>query len=278
MADASHDSWDSFRHSFAAFETALGRSRAILVNSASLRSDAKAVVQAYFRRARPHLIELHFSPDELSGLDGEMQSLLRLSNGRNRKRSYVALLKRVRGHLQTIEAAREVRLGEAPDALGAVGQVKLSTVEHGIIDTLNRSIPSAANSYRQAVIDLNSTDRVSFRGTANELRESLREVLDHLAPDQEVRSAEGFKLEPGRDKPTQRQKVRHILRARRLPKTATKVPEEAVRLVDELTSSITRSIYDRSSLAAHAASSKQEVRQMKMYVDSVLAELLEIHK
>ena len=278
MADAPDDAWDSFLRLLRTFQTAMGRSRAILVSARSLRSDAKGVVQAYFRRARPRLADIGFSADELSGLDGEMQSLLRLSNGNNRKQSYVALLKGGRGLLETIEATREMRLGEASDTLGAVGRVKPSTIEDRIIETLNGSIPSAANSYRQALIDLNSTDRVSYRGTANELRETLREVLDHLAPDQEVMSSEGFKLEPGTKKPTQRQKVRHILRARRLPKTAIKVPEDAVRLAEEMTSSLARSTYERSSLSAHVAMAKQEVQQMKMYIDGVLAELLEIHK
>ena len=110
------------------------------------------------------------------------------------------------------------------------------------------------------------------------MRETLREVLDHLAPDKEVENADGFKLESGTTKPTQKQKVRYILRARHLPKTAIKVPEDAVTLVEELTDSLTRSTYERSSLSAHITTAKQEVQRMKMYIESVLADLLEIHK
>ena len=180
--------------------------------------------------------------------------------------------------LQDIEADREVRLGEGTNPFAALGPARMSQIETIILETLKRLIPSAGASYQQALLDLNSEDRLSFRGTANELREALREVLDHLAPDSEVEKADGFKLEPRTMKPTQRQKVRHILRARRLPKTAIKVPEDAVTRVEEATASLTRSTYDRSSLSAHVTTARQEVEQMKMYIDSVLAELLEIHK
>lgn len=278
MANAPHDAWDSFLELLNRFQTALGRSRAVLVSAASLRADAKAIVQQYFRHTRPYLDGLQFSIDELSALDTEMQSLLRLANGRNRKQSYIRLVRGTRSHLHDIEAAREMRLGQASIRPASVTLPKSSQIEARITETLQKLIPSAAMSYQQAIRDLNPSDRLSFRGTANELRETLREVLDYLAPDMEVENAEGFKLEPGTTKPTQKQKVRHILRARRLPRTAAKAPEDAVALVEELTASVARSTYERSNLSTHTATARREVQQMKMYVDSVLAELLEIHK
>jgi hypothetical protein len=109
------------------------------------------------------------------------------------------------------------------------------------------------------------------------LREALRETLDRLAPDKEVMAAPGFKLEPDRTKPTQKQKVRYILRSREVPETARKAPEATVLMIEELTGSLARASYERSSISAHIASTEQEVRQMKMYVDTVLAELLQVH-
>jgi len=278
MADLSLDAWDSLLEIVSNFQAAVGRSRAVLVSTTSSRGAAKSIVQQYFRQTRPYLTGIQFPADQLSGLDAEMQSLLRLSNGKNRKQSYLGLLKRTRRHLQNIEAAREVRLGEASVVLSATNPARLSSVEGRILNTLNQLIPSAAASYQQAILDLASSDRLSFRGTANELREALREVLDHLAPDSEVRAAAGFKLETGQNKPTQKQKVRYILRARDLARTAISAPEDAVTRVEESTATLTRSIYQRSSLSAHVATARQEVLQMKMYIDSVLAELLEIHK
>ena len=78
----------------------------------------------------------------------------------------------------------------------------------------------------------------TFRGTASELREALRETLDHLAPDEDVMKAPGFKLERDRKAPTQKQKVRFILRSRRVPKGARKTPEDSVSLIEELTRSV----------------------------------------
>jgi hypothetical protein len=106
----------------------------------------------------------------------------------------------------------------------------------------------------------------------------MREALDRLAPDADVEAAEGYKPEKGQSKPTQKQKMRFLLKARGLPATARKTPEDTVNLVEELTASVTRSSYQRSSLAAHVGSSKGEVLQLKMYVDTALAEILEIHR
>jgi hypothetical protein len=48
-------------------------------------------------------------------------------------------------------------------------------------------------------------------------------------------------------------------------------------MVEELGASITRTAYSRGSASAHGATSSPEVRKLKMYVDAVLAELLEIY-
>jgi Endonuclease/Exonuclease/phosphatase family len=54
-------------------------------------------------------------------------------------------------------------------------------------------------------------------------------------------------------------------------------PEETANLVEERTAAVTRASFERGNLSSHVVSSGNEVRQLKMYVDSVLAELLEIH-
>ena len=109
------------------------------------------------------------------------------------------------------------------------------------------------------------------------MREALREVLDYLAPDAEVMAEAGFVLEKGTSRPTQRQKALHVLTKRRLSREAMRAPELAVSMVDELGAAIARSTYTRGSMSAHGVGPGQEVRQLKMYVDAVLAELLEIH-
>lgn len=48
-------------------------------------------------------------------------------------------------------------------------------------------------------------------------------------------------------------------------------------MVEELGAAIARSAYTRGAISAHSAASSQEVRQLKMYIGAILAELLEIH-
>jgi hypothetical protein len=147
-----------------------------------------------------------------------------------------------------------------------------------ILKTLRRIVPAAALSYEQTIVDLADIRRRSYRGIAHELREVLRETLNYLAPDAEVMAVKGFKLEPDTRKPTQRQKALHILRKRNLSKEEMSVPELTIGLADEISAQITRNAYARGAKDAHTLSSAPEVRQLKMWIDAVLGELLEIHR
>ncbi len=144
--------------------------------------------------------------------------------------------------------------------------------------TLTKMLPDSAKSYQQAMTDLADPKRLSCRGVAAELREVVREVLDHLAPDEEVMRDPGFKLEKDMKGPTMRQKARFILRARGVGETERRAPEDAVRLLDDQVASLVRSTYQRGSVPTHTAPSQAEVRTFKGYADAVLAELLQVHK
>jgi Predicted pPIWI-associating nuclease len=270
------DRWQSLLARLGDVDRAIGRVTAVNVNTGTARDATRSLIQDYFRRVRPDLATLGFADSDLEALDGYMQRLLQLANGRNARASYLRVLRDIRRELQRTELIRELRLGEQRH--GPVAAVLITDVEGRIVSTLEQLVPTAALSYQQALRDLaDSTARLSFRGTANELREALRETLDHLAPDDDVMAATGFALEAGQTQPTQRQKVRHILRSRQLPSAARRVPEDTVALIEELTGAVARATSVRSSLSAHIASTEQEVRQLKMYVDSVLAELLQVH-
>ena len=145
-----------------------------------------------------------------------------------------------------------------------------------VIRTLECLVPSAAMSYRQAIVDLADVRRISFRGPALELREALRETLDHLAPDGDVANAEGYTQEKGRSGPTMRQKVRFILRARGRGKSSSTVPEQTTSTVDEVIGTLTRSVYDMSSVATHVASERKAVIQIRRYIVAVLHDILEL--
>ncbi|HKW29334.1 MAG TPA: hypothetical protein VJT54_08370 [Verrucomicrobiae bacterium] len=278
MSDANHDVWESVGQKMALFRSALARCRSVNVNTSSLKSQAKELVQFYFRQARPTLPPLGFSEESLGVIDGEMQEVLRLSNGNSRKSYYTDHLKRIDSERTVIDSQREVLLSRKAVAAATVVPIGRSTVEQAILTTLQQVVPTAALSYEQGCRDLADVTRISFRGVASEFRECLREVLDHLAPDKEVMAQQGFKLEDGQTRPTMKQKARFILRARGQAATAAKAPEDAVSTVEEKFGGLARSVYERSSISSHVTTSRGEVIQIKMYVDTVLAELLEIHR
>lgn len=269
------DSWETLLELVDSFRRAVGRARADRA-SAAIRQEARDLVQSYFRDARLGLSELGLNTDLVQRLDGLMQDLLRLSQGRSRLTTYRQRVTDLRDVLRELDSAREVRLGEVAAAPSET-IMALSQVETRLLATLEALVPTAELSYRQALMDLRSPERISFRGTANELRETVREVLDHLAPDPEVMASEGFRFEHGQTRPTQRQKVRFILASRGLGATARRTPETSASLIDEEVSRFARSVYERGSLDAHISTTRQRVQQLKMYVDSILAELLEIH-
>lgn len=153
----------------------------------------------------------------------------------------------------------------------------VSPNERLLIKTLFRILPGASGSYEQSLFDLNDSSRKSYRGVAHELREILRETLNYLAPDVDVMAEPGFKLEGALLRPTQVQKAQYVFRKRRLSREAMSAPELAISMTEELAASMTRTAYTRGAKDAHTISSGAEVRRLKMYIDAVLAELLEIH-
>src|SRR5438876_3154615 len=170
--------------------------------------------------------------------------------------AYTKAIRAARRIIDQIELSREMRLGLASSAPAAHAD-QASPVEQAIIDTLAALLPGASLGYQQALRDMADDNRLSYRGIAAELREVVREVLDRLAPDTDMQAA-GVAVEKGQSGFTQKQKVRHILRWRGLTENARKVPEESVRLIEELTASLTRSVYVRGSISTHVTSPAEE--------------------
>ena len=89
-------------------------------------------------------------------------------------------------------------------------------------------------------------------------------------------AAAGFQLEGDQKNPTQKQKVRFILRARRTGSAAIETAEATLRTADESVASLARTTYTRGSASAHAAPKPTEIRNLKRYIDALLGELLEV--
>jgi len=143
-----------------------------------------------------------------------------------------------------------------------------------IVEKLEAVVPSAALSYKQAIFDLRDDHRVSFRGPALELRESLREILDLLAPDNEVTCGTGYVQEKDRTGPTMKQKVRFIMKKKE-KRSSSEAPEQAVTAFEEAIAGLTRAVYDLSSKATHVAGERQAVIQLRRYVVAIFHEILE---
>lgn len=152
--------------------------------------------------------------------------------------------------------------------------VALTKEDEQIISALDALVPSAALSYKQAILDLSDDNRLSFRGPALELREALREILDHLAPDGEVTIAPGYQQEKDRTGPTMKQKVRFIMK-KKGHGSSSAAPEQAVTAFEEAIAGLTRAVYDLSSKAAHVASERRAVVQIRLYVVAIFHEILE---
>src|ERR1019366_6455406 len=140
MSDASHVVWESIGQKVAALRSALARSSSVNINTTSLKTQAKELVQFYFRQARPTLLPLGFTEESLGAIDIEMQEVLRLSNGNNRKSYYTDHLKRIESERTAIDSQREVLLSRKAVA-ASVGPVARATVEQAILTTLQQVVP-----------------------------------------------------------------------------------------------------------------------------------------
>ena len=269
MRSAGEDTWDKFAEGISELEDFLSHSRGKIVRNPPTQIAARTLAHHYYRVVRPHLAQLAIPADALVRFDGPIRKLLEVSNFAAKRAIYAACITKIRRLYNEITPLRESKIGSDVTVL--------TPIESRIIETLEKLKPSAASSYQQALVDLSGSPRHSYRGVAHELREALRETLDHFAPDADVMAETGFQLEKGLSRPTHRQKALYVLKKRRLSREAIQVPELAVSAIEELSASITRSAYTRGAMSAHGRSSATETRQMKMYVDAVLAELLEIH-
>lgn len=242
--------------------------RAKSVPSSAVQPTARSIARTYFESVRSELKGVENRAGLVDEIDFIMQGMLQLASASREKEAYV-------GHIAEL---RPYLLEATIDLMKARGSPRLvlSQIEGAILDTLSRMLPLTAASYEQALRDIVDGGRVSWRGTATELREVLREVIGHLAPDDKVMASAGFELEEGRGSPTQKQKVRFILRARRSSSAAVAVAETSVDTVDEVVGALARSTYERGSVSTHTPTPVTEIRNLKRYIDALLAELLEI--
>lgn len=247
---------------------ALNQVSGLQLQSAAARSSLRQLVEKYFNEVKPQLVHSPGAEVHIAAVDAAMQELLTLCHRKGAVGKYKTALRTIKQNLVQLDS----RLVTAPVQSAASER---SSVDHRILVTLKALLPSAALSYEQALLDLASPERLSWRGPAADLREALRETLDHLAPDDQVTALPGYRQEEGARGPTMKQKVRFILRSRNAPKATASTTEDATVAIDESVGSFVRSVYTRSSVSTHTPTDKDEVLRVLDLVRVVLAELLE---
>lgn len=260
---------DDFSKEIEALKKSIAKSKAVNINSQVLKEQTISIVKNFFSKYHAYLSDKNLINTESISLTNNLQDLLRLAQGNNPQTKYLKLIKGIE------KQVKELHIQDVSSPI--IKEPPLPHNDKLIIDTIDSIIPSAALSYKQALIDINTCNhKISYRGTASELREALRETLDHLAQDKDVMSESGFKLEPNQTKPTMKQKVRYILKKRGQNDTKRLPTEKSVELVDEIIGQIARATYNRASLSTHLQTTKQEVVQIKRYVDMVFYEIFEL--
>ncbi len=257
-----------FLRAISELKRTITKKTSVNVNSEDEKTLVVESAKSYFSRFRPYINSHNIDSEALFSLDNYFQELIRLTQGNNPRKAY-------NKNIKIIESiAKQLTI---KDIIKSQDEVQIHYTERLLLQTLEAIVPTAALSYKQTLIDLNTcTPKISFRGTASEIREALRETLDHLAPDENVIAQSGFKLENGQTKPTMKQKVRYILKTREVNENKRIPAEKSAELVDEIIGQLARATYNRASLSAHLETTKSEVIKIKRYVDIILFEILEI--
>lgn len=260
-------------------QTRLQRSDSRLVRAKTELTSVKDLTQFYFRTTRPALVT---SGLDIELLDEGFSRILELSSKPSQRSSYLEAIKLVKRKVSELEIQYEFSFSEnrqninPPERLG-----ERSREEVAIVGTLEKINPYFGNAYTQVLLDLDDKDRVSYRGVAHEIRELLRGVLNHFAPDDEVSAQEGFRFEKDQTKPTQAQKMQFILGSRNQSSAQVGPASRSVQYVDiqtQILSSMPRAIYQAGSDSAHSDPKELqgEVRRLKRYLDATLCDILEI--
>lgn len=235
----------------------------------SIRQELHRFATDYFSNVRPQLSAGEGIENELSQADSIFQTLLSLSRKNPSKDKCLRLLKDAKGLFVKLEAT------SLSSGIKGTSTARPPT-DNLIIESLQELCPTAALAYDQALRDLASEGRLSYRGPATDLREALRETLDTLAPDKDVIAMPGYKPEQDAKRPTMKQKVRYILRNRGFKSGQLEAPESAVEGIEGIVGGMVRSVYSRSSISTHTPTERPEVLRIHAWVRLVLCELLEI--
>ena len=154
-----------------------------------------------------------------------------------------------------------------------VAETKLTSMQKQISDALKDISPELNNSFVQVISDLHENKRISWAGTAHELREIISNTLRILAPNELITKEDWYNREKDSEGPTQKQRVKYILRQKGAGKREGDVIEQIV-TIDDLIQDLVRSVYNRASDAAHRFKSREEIKKILRYFEAFISDLL----
>jgi Predicted pPIWI-associating nuclease len=252
----------------------LSQSRTKTVNGKRERNHIRSVVQAWFGQYKPVFLTFLAEETPLAPIDDEMQLLLKLAAVATPRRKLKLLCTSIR------DKFRNTLLFPLSRAYWSrVPEQAPSGRDTEVVRRLEKLDQALADSYEQVAEDLADKARRTFRGTAAELREVLRGVLDRLAPEDQIKDTDWYKEarrtgERKENSPTQGERTKFILRQRKKGTAAIEAAESYTKSVEERLGHVVRVAYGLASKATHAGAEHAEIVQQVRYVNALLAELL----
>lgn len=235
---------------------------------------AIAACRSWFDDYRQKLVVLEIAPELLIKIDEAMRSLLKLTNSSRRRSAYQAQIKKAKKSLDALIVDAQIsewRLAK---------QDNISVADAEVVSLLTNLDPDLERRYTQAIYDLSDQQRISYSGTANELREVIRITLQLKAPDNKVTKKDWFqdaRKKPKSDlptNPTQAERVKFILEKRRASDNAIKNTQSNEELIDSLLSKVVRTTYSRVNAGVHGKENREEIIRNLRYIHAFLMDIL----
>lgn len=187
-------------------------------------------------------------------------------------------LREMEGRIARLEHdLKEMGINTVIDQLTAASPIRDNSVtkEDKLYLALCKHSETLGNIYVQAKHEIEDTSRLTWVGTAHQIREVLSNLLRIMAPDSEVKKQEWYRQEKDSRGPTQKQRVMYILKQRDAGSNEEDVLKE-IDQVNERVANLGRSIYSRASDAAHRSKELDEVKRILRYFEAFAYDLLDI--
>lgn len=259
---------ETFRVALKNLQARLRQSKRATVSLQEIRTLSKSVANLWSNDISPMAKLASNNETALNSIDSLMDQLVAHTLRPTKKAVYLTT---VREALRTYDKQIFVHLHKQ---VGAVLSGTASIGDNSVIDALAKISESLVAGYQQVHKDLADDTRISWRGTADEIREVLRELLEFLAPDEQVKRMTWYKQEPNTEGPTQAQRAKYALEQRAAQTHRVNATQETVNLVEQSISRLVRKTFQRANNAAHTAQDKNEVKRILGYFDLLAKDLL----